>query len=266
MNDDHFRVVAGNHDHYGNATLQVEYSERSKRWHFPSLYYTFTEKAPDGSTLQVVMIDTVVLTQELSADVFVTDEDMEGQQGGECSLSEPSCPLPSDVSAQTAPHWAWLEVTLAASDADYLVVAGHYPVWSVCEHGPTTSNGFDSRMLSMLEKFSVTAYFAGHDHCAEHISDRGVEFHGVGAAHGTDSSLAHIDDVPEDSLLFHWAPRELLSTHGAFALIEVSRTYGFVVKHYAAAADDIEPVGKLIYTAPPVKPRVIANSSSVDLR
>jgi len=35
-------------------------------------------------------------------------------------------------------HWAWLEETLrkAASTADYIIVAGHYPVWSVGGHGP----------------------------------------------------------------------------------------------------------------------------------
>ena len=30
---------------------------------------------------------------------------------------------------------AWIEDTLAASTADFLWVAGHYPVWSVCSHG-----------------------------------------------------------------------------------------------------------------------------------
>ena len=29
----------------------------------------------------------------------------------------------------------WIEQTLANSTADYLVVAGHYPIYSVCEHG-----------------------------------------------------------------------------------------------------------------------------------
>lgn len=34
---------------------------------------------------------------------------------------------------------AWIEDQMKdASDADYLIVAGHYPVYSICEHGPTT--------------------------------------------------------------------------------------------------------------------------------
>ena len=46
--------------------------------------------------------------------------------------------------------------------ADYLLVAGHYPVYSVAEHGPTP--GLLVRLLPMLYKYKVTAYLSGHDH------------------------------------------------------------------------------------------------------
>lgn len=100
-----------------------------------------------------------------------------------------------------------IEATLSASTADYLIVAGHYPVWSICEDGPTQV--LIDRLKPMLEKYKVcplrqhrdvvimkplhslsmtsvlrssqvSAYLAGHDHCAQYIDEGlGVQYHGV---------------------------------------------------------------------------------------
>jgi 3',5'-cyclic AMP phosphodiesterase CpdA len=175
--DSFFRVVAGNHDHYGNVTAQVAYSSHSKRWHFPSLYYSFTEAIPAAgpedadSSVQIVLIDTVLLSGQ-AADP-VTGEHLPGS----------NYTGPADQQAADD-QWAWLEGELAKSTADYLIVAGHYPVYSICEHGPTAV--LVSKLKPMMEKYKVTAYLAGHDHCAEHINEGkpgSVDYHGIGASH-----------------------------------------------------------------------------------
>jgi hypothetical protein len=46
-------------------------------------------------------------------------------------------------------QWVWLEEDLgnaSRSGADYIFVAGHYPVHSVCAHGLTESAGFSTRL------------------------------------------------------------------------------------------------------------------------
>ena len=59
-------------------------------------------------------------------------------------------------------QWTWIEDTLRSSTAHYLLVGGHYPVWSVAEHGPTQC--LVDRLKPLLEKYHVTAYISGHDH------------------------------------------------------------------------------------------------------
>lgn len=57
-------------------------------------------------------------------------------------------------------QWAWLEGRLASSTADYLWVGGHYPVWSIASHGPTT--GLVERLRPLLHQHDAH-YFNGHD-------------------------------------------------------------------------------------------------------
>lgn len=111
----------GNHDHLGNVTAQIEYSKISERWSFPTEYYTFTETGGDGSTVQFVMIDTVILGGGSEVLHPVTDEIVRELHGNEL-------PGPSDQAKADA-QLAWIASTIASSTADYLLVAGHYPVY-----------------------------------------------------------------------------------------------------------------------------------------
>ena len=63
----------------------------------------------------------------------------------------------------------WLEDTLAKSTADYLIVGGHYPVWSTGHHGPTWQ--LVDQLKPLFEKYKVTSYICGHDH---NLQVRGV--------------------------------------------------------------------------------------------
>ena len=234
-----FHVLAGNHDHKGNVTAQVDYSAVSKRWDFPSLWYTFTETAGDGTTVQYVMIDTVVLTGQS----LVSDPDT-GAIVRELNGRE----LPGAADAALAnAQLAWIEATLKASTADFLVVAGHYPVYSICEHGPTPY--LQEHLKPLLQQYKVTAYMNGHDHCAEHIAVPGdsahVDYHTIGSAHENSDNTKHESSkyTPKHALKWHTGKGD-----GGFATVAASKAGGFVVAHY-------DGDGKLLYTAPARQPR-----------
>ena len=222
---DFFRVIAGNHDHNGNVSAQVAYSGVSSRWHFPSEYYSFTEGLVD-----FVMIDTVILAGNSHGIDNDPDVDLAGDQ------------LPGPLSEEVADaQMQWIEQQLQASKSPYLIVAGHYPVYSICEHGPTSN--LIENLLPLLEKYKVSAYFNGHDHCAQHIDTGvGVQFHTIGSAHENDPSTAHASTVQQSQLKFHTG-----SGKGGFASVEVSNE-GLVVTHR-------DGDGKVLYTAPSISPR-----------
>lgn len=193
-------VVGGNHDHYGNITGQVEYSKHSKRWNFPSLWYTIKVKTPKFNAT-IVMIDTVMLCGN-------TDDDHVADQ-----------PDP-----ETRDQWnavdqiTYIEDQLKNNKDDYVFVAGHFPVWSVAEHGPTQC--LLDHLKPMLQKYKVSAYMCGHDHNLQHINDDGVEYFVSGAGDMINPRLDHLDSIPDGSLKFHSA--NFLSM-GGFATLHLDK-------------------------------------------
>ncbi len=51
---------------------------------------------------------------------------------------------------------------LIIHSAPYLIVSGHYPVYSVAEHGPTQC--LVDRLRPLLHQYQATTYLCGHDH------------------------------------------------------------------------------------------------------
>ena len=104
----------------------------------------------------------------------------------------------------------------------YVIVAGHFPVWSIAEHGPTQC--LVNQLRPLLHKYKVTAYFAGHEHDVEHLSDTyldaTVEYVISGAANLPYNSTAHKDAVPKGSLKFYWANK--YQYFGAVCLVEAN--------------------------------------------
>ncbi|KAF4740338.1 chitinase [Perkinsus olseni] len=169
-------VIAGNHDHIGNVTAQIAYSKMSSRWVFPALFHHKLFRM-GGSSVLVVMIDTIVLDGVAKENPSFNCRDQEGicmseydEDDGELSDTQ-----------QSALQWIDSALSQHNTTADFILVVGHYPIWSLAEHGPTYR--LSRLLMPLLTKYRVTAYLSGHDHVHQHL-DLSVQFDiSLGAVH-----------------------------------------------------------------------------------
>ncbi|XP_069088022.1 tartrate-resistant acid phosphatase type 5 isoform X1 [Pleurodeles waltl] len=193
-------LIAGNHDHNGNVSAQIAYTNVSKRWNFPDYYYDLKFTVPGTNvSVAILMIDTVTLCGN--------SDDFQSQQ--------PEKPLSEEAANQ---QLEWLKTKMSESKDDYLLVAGHYPVWSVAEHGPT--HCLLKHLRPLLRKYNATAYFCGHDHNLQYIQDDvGIGYVLSGAGNFMEHSLKHESKVPEGFLRFYYAQG---SSMGGFVFVEIT--------------------------------------------
>jgi tartrate-resistant acid phosphatase type 5 len=230
-------IVAGNHDHIGNVTAQVEYSKLSKRWNFPSLNYTFThevaaEAGGKGFRVQFIMFDTVV-----AAGMSMMDE-ATGQ-----SVTEPAADA-----VRASEQFAWIEKELSESKAEYVWVGGHYPVWSACSHGNT--DALVRRLKPLLEKYNATGYMSGHDHCMEYFDEgKGPVYVVSGSGEGCCYADSNRKGIPQGSMKYLKAGSNIGTTQSAFALFEVNEKYTEVTY--------IDQATNVLFKSSKILPRVL---------
>lgn len=116
-------------------------------------YYSVTKQLADGTTADLIFVDTVTLAPRAAESVVR---------------------LPRNVQEVKRAQYAWLEATLQASvgrRSGWRIVVGHYPVFSAGEHGDTPE--LVAELLPVLERYAVDAYICGHDHTMQHLQDAG---------------------------------------------------------------------------------------------
>ncbi|GMR52230.1 hypothetical protein PMAYCL1PPCAC_22425, partial [Pristionchus mayeri] len=225
-------TIAGNHDHFGNVQAQISYTSKSKLWYFPAPYYNKMYQEGDVS-VEFVMLDTIELCGN-SVDVQtgsmwdVIKDAIKKKWNGE--EMEPKDPVIAER------QWAWLEKKLNESRADYLFVAGHYPVYSVSSHGPTEC--LVDRLVPLLKKYNVTGYFAGHDHSLQHLHSEGITYIVSGAGSRSDQSTGYKDKLRARGVTTYWhyPPFSLLHVlsqlgvnDGGFVELDISKNIAIVL-------------------------------------
>ncbi|GFO04672.1 tartrate-resistant acid phosphatase type 5 [Plakobranchus ocellatus] len=186
-------VIAGNHDHLGDVSAQIKYSDFSTRWNFPDYFYYREFRIGNTSqTVGIVFIDTVLLCGDSDDD----DDDK----------AQPTPRPDHDVNKHK--YWKKVKDLLKHSNANYLFAAGHFPVYSAGSHGPTKCLVDD--LQPMLEKYNVTGYLCGHDHNLQHLrvdkkSGGSMDYFVSGMANFINPSLSNYNKVPKNSLKFYHA-------------------------------------------------------------
>jgi len=172
-----WHVALGNHDYRGNVEAQIDYSARSPRWRLPSRWYSFEERAPDGTRVELFVTDTTPLINFYYGDP-ATRKALEDQR--------------RDAPVQLA----WLDEALGRSTAHWKIVLGHHPVYSGwIEPGRRLSAAnpyFELRTLGgtpdliarldpILRRHRVPLYLNGHNHDLQHVRMGTTDFVCTGA-------------------------------------------------------------------------------------
>lgn len=145
--------VLGNHEYRGNTQACIDYSAVSRRWEMPARYYTKVFE-DNGVTLRMIWIDTTpMIGRYRKATAKYPDA---GRQ---------------DMNRQLE----WLDSVLTASHEDWIIVAGHHPIYA--ETGKDSSERADMQATvgKVLARHHVDMYINGHIHNFQHIRVKGVD-------------------------------------------------------------------------------------------
>ena len=170
-------VVMGNHGYRGNIQAQVDYTNISKRWNMPSLYYEVEKTLEDDKTkAKFVFLDTSPFEDD-----YYTEEKYKKVKKQD-SLKQKK----------------WLEKSLKNSTADWNIVIGHHPLYTSGKRvndEPYTRNHLEP----VFEEYKVPAYFAGHEHDIQHLKPEGVFTHHFISGAGSEVRPTGISDFTKFS-------------------------------------------------------------------
>jgi len=167
-------VVSGNHEYNGSVQAILDYSNVSERWNAPARYFSFTKNLNRKVECLFVFIDTTPLIDKYRNDPDRSDA---GEQ---------------DMYAQIA----WIENTLASSNAKWKIVIGHHPVYAKTTKETSERTDMQERVGVLFEKYGVDFYICGHIHNFQHINREGSSVHYIVNSSASLSRPVHeIDEV-----------------------------------------------------------------------
>ena len=140
--------INGNHEYRGNTQAVLDYSDISRRWNVPDYYYTKIIDAGSNQQAQLIFIDTTPLIEKYRRDTTI---------------------YPDAAKQSKIDQLAWLENTLAQSNAKWKIVIGHHPVYAETSKDPSERSDLQAVLAPLFEQYNVDIYLCGHIHNFQHI-------------------------------------------------------------------------------------------------
>jgi len=254
-----YYVIAGNHDYYGNVTAELAYAKNNKHWNFPSLYYTKMFKSKSSKVKVFVVAtdswglnggDTILSYNPETGKTYIRSESIleEKVASGDVLpsvaelLKRKYTTQPKGLRSERKfdeVQYKWIEDQLSsdeAQSADWLIVLGHFPIYSCSknEHGDTEH--LIQRLLPLFEKYNVDAYLTGHDHILQHSKVGDINYFGSGAGGKKHKEIDsnHIGFISATTDTFGYMEHEFTSSYFSttiFANIEGEKkqTHHYVI-------------------------------------
>ncbi|MGN0195459.1 MAG: metallophosphoesterase [Candidatus Cryptobacteroides sp.] len=140
--------VLGNHEYRGNTQAVLDYAGISRRWRMEGRYYSKVFE-DDGLSVRIVFIDTTPMIDRYHGNPTYPDID------------------PQDVQEQLC----WIDSTLNAATEDWVIVAGHHPMYAQTKKDEIEQADMQRLLLPILRKYrgKVSMYICGHIHNFQHF-------------------------------------------------------------------------------------------------
>lgn len=139
--------LLGNHEYRGNTQAVMDYSNVSRRWTMPARYYTKAFE-DDGITVRIVWVDTAPMI-----DKYRNESDK----------------YPDAVKQDYKKQLVWLDSVLNAAKEDWVIVAGHHPIYAETPKDQSERMDLQQRLDPVLRKHKVDMYICGHIHNFQHV-------------------------------------------------------------------------------------------------
>lgn len=139
--------VLGNHEYRGNTQAVLDYTNISRRWTMPARYYTRTFEYK-GATIRIVWIDTAPMIDKYRNE---------------------SETYPDACKQDYKQQLAWIDSVLTAAREDWVIVAGHHPIYAETPKDESERADMQTRLDPILRKHKVDMYICGHIHNFQHV-------------------------------------------------------------------------------------------------